>query len=496
MPRLSGRRHAPVRGSETWSFRTTRAKSCSPPTTPRCGTSVENTATVPEATLDAMPQARLVRMESRLRNGERADMNSFFPMEIIASEKEQAELLGPSMRIRSCCFPKIAAGRSSCPTSCRKSGPWTARRRRFAARASRASTTAGRSASMPPEKTSRRLSLEYGDVTGPAGRSSSRPGHHLLQPGGHRHPWRALHQGVHARQRNGAPAVDRHDGARRRQGRAARRGAGEDQRPSATRRFASSSTVDGPMIANHGDDEPWRHSRLRWLNSTLGLDDKILPLPFTAVKRARHDDGRNPQPHLADRAARACPRRSSATASTCLASPMRIDVVWAPTGGRWPSTAAGAQGGDGEPVPRGRDDARAHAASCRRRSRSELWFDGAINYDLTLQSATPRTLQGRRRRDSDAEGTGEVLHRLLEPGRPPPERPGSGSGTAATRQRGLVRRRRGGLGLKLLGEHDYWDLSGLHWDEHRRGSTTARGARRSTKTATRWCCAPSPARRH
>ena len=28
------------------------------------------------------------------------------------------------------------------------------------------------------------------------------------------------------------------------------------------------------VLADRGDSEPWRHSRLRWLNSTLGIDDK------------------------------------------------------------------------------------------------------------------------------------------------------------------------------------------------------------------------------
>ncbi|OGV83165.1 MAG: hypothetical protein A3K19_06685 [Lentisphaerae bacterium RIFOXYB12_FULL_65_16] len=42
--------------------------------------------------------------------------------------------------------------------------------------------------------------------------------------------------------------------------------------------------VAGAVIANHGDDEPWRHSRLRWLNSTLGLDDDWLVPPYTPLK--------------------------------------------------------------------------------------------------------------------------------------------------------------------------------------------------------------------
>ncbi|MGM9804308.1 MAG: glycoside hydrolase domain-containing protein, partial [Muribaculaceae bacterium] len=32
-------------------------------------------------------------------------------------------------------------------------------------------------------------------------------------------------------------------------------------------------TISGQPIADRGDSEPWRHSRLRWLNSTLGLED-------------------------------------------------------------------------------------------------------------------------------------------------------------------------------------------------------------------------------
>jgi len=36
-------------------------------------------------------------------------------------------------------------------------------------------------------------------------------------------------------------------------------------------------------IAAHGDDEPWRHSRLRWLDSTLALDDEVTA-PYEPVR--------------------------------------------------------------------------------------------------------------------------------------------------------------------------------------------------------------------
>lgn len=34
--------------------------------------------------------------------------------------------------------------------------------------------------------------------------------------------------------------------------------------------------VTDNVIANHGDNEPWRHSRLRWLNSQIGFDDEVI----------------------------------------------------------------------------------------------------------------------------------------------------------------------------------------------------------------------------
>lgn len=44
-----------------------------------------------------------------------------------------------------------------------------------------------------------------------------------------------------------------------------------------------SLTVTDQVIANHGDNEPWRHSRLRWLNSQLGFDDEVVA-PYRPVE--------------------------------------------------------------------------------------------------------------------------------------------------------------------------------------------------------------------
>jgi hypothetical protein len=43
--------------------------------------------------------------------------------------------------------------------------------------------------------------------------------------------------------------------------------------------------VESPRRPDSGDDEPWRHSRLRWLDSRLAMDDEIVS-PFDPVKVA------------------------------------------------------------------------------------------------------------------------------------------------------------------------------------------------------------------
>ncbi len=40
--------------------------------------------------------------------------------------------------------------------------------------------------------------------------------------------------------------------------------------------------ITNKILADRGDSEPWRHSRLRWLNSTLGIDDKPTK-PYKAI---------------------------------------------------------------------------------------------------------------------------------------------------------------------------------------------------------------------
>jgi hypothetical protein len=48
------------------------------------------------------------------------------------------------------------------------------------------------------------------------------------------------------------------------------------------RKIRISLTVGNGYLADRGDNEPWRHSRLRWLNSTLGIDDEAVA-PYTPL---------------------------------------------------------------------------------------------------------------------------------------------------------------------------------------------------------------------
>lgn len=49
-------------------------------------------------------------------------------------------------------------------------------------------------------------------------------------------------------------------------------------------------TVTGDVLDDSGDSEPWRHSRLRWLDSEIALDNEIVP-PFTELKIGRSRKG-------------------------------------------------------------------------------------------------------------------------------------------------------------------------------------------------------------
>lgn len=50
-------------------------------------------------------------------------------------------------------------------------------------------------------------------------------------------------------------------------------------------------TIDSNFLEDRGDGDLWRMARLRWLNSTVGLDDDVMIEPFTKIEYVKNDDG-------------------------------------------------------------------------------------------------------------------------------------------------------------------------------------------------------------
>ena len=434
------------------------------------GTAVENTATVAAAALDALPQARLVRMESRRRAGERTDMEAFYPMEIIASEAEVSSLLTsnpapvlffPEDRTRPVAMPDFLPQkwaldgpqdfyRGACQPSeyyCWQIGVYAAR------------------------EVIARLSLEYGDVRDAAGNVVIR-GQDItcfnLEGTNNRGERFSkefkLGKGMVRPLWVGMMVPDNATGEL--QGEVRVR---VNNQPVQTIRLGL--TVAGPPIPNHGDDEPWRHSRLRWLNSTLGLDDNILPLPFTPVKR------RGTTLEILNRAiiigGQSLPERIVSNGAGLLASPVRIEAL--DSAGRRLVFESGGKTVEKENPSCVIEAAQSKAGALSMTLRSELWFDGAINCELNLRAGEDTLLKDvvvviPMRKELAKYFVG-FSHRG-------DRRPTAWQWKWDRRYQdnaawcGDVE---AGLGLNLLGEHDYWDLSGLHWDEHRQWINDGKG---------------------
>jgi hypothetical protein len=151
-------------------------------------------------------------------------------------------------------------------------------------------------------------------------------------------------------------------------------------------------TVTRRSIAAHGDDEPWRLSRLRWLDSRIALDDEIVR-PFSPVevrdrrlrvlgREVRLTDGGLPEEilsafapevtHLVERDRK------------ILAAPVRLIVDDAARGVlRWrtaPLRFATRNPG------RAAWDVRGEAGDLVMRVHGELEFDGTLDYSIALQA--------------------------------------------------------------------------------------------------------------
>ena len=152
------------------------------------------------------------------------------------------------------------------------------------------------------------------------------------------------------------------------------------------RHIALRITIKPELLADRGDGEPWRHSRLRWLDSTVGSEDELVP-PFLPVKVT----GRTAK--LLDRSltfgANGLPTRIRSRGRDILISPIQFTIS---AEGR--SFGVPPSGGIRILPPEGGTPS-ATSASWKANGRHPLFtlhtqaameFDGFVSYELSLRA--------------------------------------------------------------------------------------------------------------
>jgi len=149
--------------------------------------------------------------------------------------------------------------------------------------------------------------------------------------------------------------------------------------------------VTNQVLADAGDSEIWRQSRLRWLDSSIGVDDEVFA-PYTAVRLEGHRASvlgrqvRFNDAGLLDSITSTFTRNVDAIDAPpreLLAAPMAFVVEdasgplgWVAGGTRVLDQASGAVSWEGN----------SSAGSLRLRCRAKLECDGYINFKLTLHA--------------------------------------------------------------------------------------------------------------
>ena len=161
--------------------------------------------------------------------------------------------------------------------------------------------------------------------------------------------------------------------------------------------FDISITLDQSSIKDAGDDEPWRHSRLRWLDSTLAQDDDVVQpyTPVTVEGRTLGVLGRKVTLDASGFPARIesyfAPEmtRLSSSPRQVLVSPIALTVdsaEGAPLAWKWTGPPAFTKRAPGTVAW----ETRASAGALRMTSRGTMELDGTVDYlvSLTADRAT------------------------------------------------------------------------------------------------------------
>ena len=430
---------------------------------------VENTATAPAATLDPLPAARLVKMEWRRRAGERPDMNTFFPMEIIASQAEleavlaahgEPALLFPEDRTRPVAMPDFLprkwaldgpsdAFAGACQPSeyyCWQIGIWAAREDVTTVEAEAGDFRAADGRTVIRGADVSCFSLAGVDNHGRRFTREFRIGRGMVRP-----LWLGMMVPDDASGRLDGEVRVRINGG-------------------PPRAIRVAIDVAGPPIAEHGDDEPWRHSRLRWLDSTLGLDDAVVPQPYVPVT------SRGATSEILGRTiefgGQGLPARIVSAGHEVLAGAIRVDGA---AGGRPLEFGPAETTVTLENPSRVARTSRSTAGPLTLTVSTQLWFDGAIDCELDLTATQDVPL------DDLAVVVPlqpDVARYFVGFSHRGDRRPASWNWKWDRRYMdnaawcGTVS---AGLGIALRGDRDSFDLAGLRWGEHAAWINEGRG---------------------
>ncbi len=150
--------------------------------------------------------------------------------------------------------------------------------------------------------------------------------------------------------------------------------------------------VSDQILADAGDSAIWRHSRLRWLDSTLGLDDEV-PTPYAPIshhgrtlsligRRVQLNEFGFPESIISTFTRNV--DRADGPAQELLAGPMQFAV----TGAAWHGSAEFKQSAPGAVTWAAQSSSGALNLSYT----AKLESDGYINYRLTLRASTDTDL--------------------------------------------------------------------------------------------------------
>ena len=243
----------------------------------RAGNPEAVTPKIADGNWQRLPRAELVEMQSR------TEFDSFYPMEVPATKEEVAEIVANNGRRDYLVFPEDRKFPvrmfETIPLRWAKTGPTS----EFAGEAQPGEYYCFQIGVFAANKNIKNVTVDYtglkneqGDVIPPSGfRCINTGGVDVLgkpfkktfnmRKGKVRPLWIGFQVPDHGKGTYKGTVVVKPEG----------------MTPTSVR---VSVSVAGELIANKGDDEPWRHSRLRWLDSTLGLNDDELVPPYTPLK--------------------------------------------------------------------------------------------------------------------------------------------------------------------------------------------------------------------